>query len=469
MTFGDPFGTSDTVDQVQARYDGGANADHQLVQRDGEQNPASAPIYTNGVQLTDEIVAAAMRRTPAPVRTVTASDVEVHASIGSYHYMTSPTDLQFFGAKTTFGTFGFAQTANNTILYSSAHVATTVAVAADINISFTAPDTITDDSAGGLLAGATAGGWFEVAGSAANSQKWRVLSQPDNNTIIIDPDSGTITTEIAGPAITITALSSVQLEDNDMNPLVDEAPGAAVTLTFSQNVAGNETPLFAAVKDLGLSIDPFQLFNHVFVEALAFSSDGTGVQAFDVTLGSDGGADPVGINPFTGTITIEDYDRDDAATKPATAAEQASTWGNSKGTFFAGSFVCFTALNWTIANAVDSSWCHEEVVKIAEDAGKPTFELDGTIYQTDGDTWRQDSRNKRFDHFQQRFTSTNYRNGIAGAGALVLDIYRFTLTDGGAVATGVDAEALEHNVTGAMAGEPTASWGAMTSIRVPAP
>jgi hypothetical protein len=230
--------------------------------------------------------------------------------------------------------------------------------------------------------------------------------------------------------------------------------------------AASLTPKFAAAKRLPpeITVDPWHRYDNVYVDQVAYSNTGDEAVTMDFTMGSTGTSAQEATNPFTGTITTESLTKDDEATKAATAAHQAGPYGLGEHSFYDGSTVCLTEVNWTISRDVGTKGCAEEVQHIYVDAGKPTMELDGMIYQKDGDIWRGYQREKKVAHYSQRWTSSAFRDGVAGSAAMILDVYQMTVTSAEDVAAGSDSEVLEHDVTMAMAGESSGAWGAVTFI-----
>jgi len=470
MTFGNPFATDDTVEQVGARYPSGMDGAWILVRREGERNAVTAPIYPAGQQYTRELVAAGFRTELQAATTIgPAADVEIRASVGQSHYLVSPTDLSAIGPRTSFGMFGWGTSANSTICYTEeGAIETTINVAASATVAFDGTlKQIT--GAASQLAGATAGGWIEVSGTASNNGRMRVLSQPDDNTINVDPDSFTVLTEAAGGAVTITGLHSVALADAAINDLATEAPGASVTIDFLKNEAGSATPTFAAVVQQPTELPTlgYQLYEGVFVDELAYDNPGSAPLAFGITLGSFGGQDPVQTNPFTGVISEESFDATNSVTRPTTSAHIAGPFGSGHALFFGGESFCMTELSWTLGNSIELTACAEEIDPFAADAGKPTWECTGMIYRQDNDGWVAAQRAKNFDHWQWRGTTSEFRDGVSGSAAVVVDIYRATLTSSGDKQTSIDAEAVEHEVTFNAGGIPDGSWGAVTFITHP--
>jgi hypothetical protein len=524
MYFGDPFATDDTVDQVEARYGGGMDGAHHLARRNGEENAVEMPIYASGYQLFQNLCAAGIGTDLQAASTYTGTDVEMRADVGSFHYLTSPSDL-LHGANSTFGAFGFSNAANNRLFYSAEGSRVSAVSLTSTTISFEATGNEIVGASGefaGALAGdwlaitgsasnnwtvlvdaygasalsvtdtdiafvdatnritkvgagltAAAGDWLDISGSGTNDGRGRVLSVVDANTLEIDPatldlneevagasvtisgldwltinaTSATIVDEAVGASVTLAPLYSIALAAADMNGApVDEAAGQSVTLDGAKQAAGTAVPLFSAVTQdpPEITTDPFLLYERVYVGELSYANDGESNLAFNASMGSAGSGDPLATNPFT-TVLAETFTADDEGTKPATTAHRAGAYGDGESIFFGGDSVCFTSINWTLGRPVAGVWCAEEVGKLSEDAEKPTFEItDATVYQLDGDTWRLDQREKRTEHYRQVWTSENFRNGVSGSAALVLDVYNLTLTSAGDVATGVDAEPKEH-------------------------
>jgi hypothetical protein len=468
--YGNPFATVDETDQVGANYDAGMDGDIVLVQRTGEENPVTVPLRP-GFQFTDEFSAAAIGSTPAAPVSVTGTATEITAAAGGAFYLVSPSDdLSAIGPRTSFGMFGWGTAQNNLIAYTDAGaVQTTTTVAASATVAFAAPPLNQINGTGGELAGATAGGMITVTGSAGNSKTMRVLSQPDNDTINVDPDHTVLVTEAVGPAITIAGNYSVELPETS-NDLAAEGAGASFTLQTAKTEAGVSTPLFVGIKDESISLptDPFTVYTRVYVSGASYSQAGTDATAVEFTIGSAGADDPTGVNPVTGSVIVEDYTRDDMATKPYTAAHRSGPYGDMKHTYFDEVPVCFTSTDWTIENPVAQVYCGEQIGVIAEDSEKPVFTLSAMVYRLDGDPWRVDLREKKVGHFRQMWTTKNFRDGVAGAKAMVLDVYSLTLTSAGDVATGVDAEPTELSIEATAANGPTGAWGAFSIVTVPA-
>jgi hypothetical protein len=167
--YGDFLSTEDTMDQVSARFDGGADGAHHLTARTGTENEVTVPIYGKGYQLFRELMTAAIGNTPGAAVTITGTDLELHADVGTAHYITSPTGLSALVPRSTFGAFGWTNPENNRIYYTAAGAnLSALSVAGSPTVGFEANgNEIT--GATGQLAAAVAGDWLTVSGSASNN------------------------------------------------------------------------------------------------------------------------------------------------------------------------------------------------------------------------------------------------------------------------------------------------------------